>query len=343
MREGELVTFRVDGALAQAIPPFYWHNDLAGHRADLSAVPLQGQSILLPQTWNLISFRVEPPTSLVEAVLGSISGKYDRVLGEDGIWDANVPPAFRTLVELHAGRSYYLRLNTASANLLIEGSSVAVTTPLSLHAGWNWVGYLPQASLPVTTALNSISGRYQRVLGAGGLFYDVRYPTFSTLKQMAPGQGYRIFATQATTLTYPSGAVSAGMPDLPAENAARHPGLACPVIETLHLTLLFGSLRIGEAPAPVGTHIEVLTPRGEVAGCTVVETPAQYGFMAVSGEDTTAQPAIPGFRPGEPIRLRVNGLTAALDEALIWQDDLTPHRLDLAATPRQLWLPLIVR
>jgi hypothetical protein len=341
MRAGELVTFRVDGALAQATPFFYWHNDTTEHWTDLVAVPLSGQSILLPQTWSFLSFRVAPPVPLLEAVLGSIAGKYDRVLGEEGFWSADIPPQFRTLTELRAGRSYYLRLTVPSANLLIEGSSLAVTTPLPLHPQWNWVGYLPQTAMPVTVALGSIAGSYQRVLGTAGQFYDVRYPTFSTLKQMAPGQGYRIYATQAATLTYPTTTAAAApvlTPKTPGDQAG-----ACRVTPTPNLTLLFGALTVNDRPAAVGALVEALTPRGEVAGCFVVETPGQYGFMAVFGEDPTARPPIPGFRADEPVRLRVNGLAVAAAEAIRWQDDLTPHQADLAATPYRHWLPLIAK
>jgi hypothetical protein len=341
MQEGQLVTFRVDGALATATPPFYWHNDTAEHWTDLVAVPLSGQSILLPQEWNLFSFRVAPPVPLLEAVLGSIAGKYDRVLGEAGFWSTDIPPQFRTLTELHAGRSYYLRLTVPSANLLIEGTSLAASTPISLHPQWNWVGYLPQTTLPVTVALSSIAGRYQRVLGTAGQFYDVRYPTFSTLKQMAPGQGYRIYATQAATLTY-GAATAAVAPDLTPKTPLDQAG-ACRVTSTPNLTLLFGALTVNDRPALAGTIVEALTPRGEVAGCFVVETPGQYGFMAVFGEDPTAQPPIGGFRPAEPVRLRVNGLEVAAAEAIRWQDDLTPHQVDLAAKPFRHWLPLIAR
>jgi hypothetical protein len=279
---------------------------------------------------------------LLAAVLASIDGKYDRVLGAEGIYDADIPPQFRTLTELHATRSYYLRLDgVASANLLIEGSPLAVSTPIPLQVGWNWVGYLPQTALPVTVALSSLAGSYQRVLGAGGQFYDVRYPTFSTLKQMAPGQGYRIYATQAATLTYPSAAAALApdaRPGTPADQAA-----PCRVTATPNLLLLFGALTVNDRPAAVGTVVEALTPRGDVAGCFVVDTPGQYGFMALFGEDPTATPAIPGFRPDEPIRLRVNGLETTLAEPIRWQDDLAPRRVDLAATPYRHWLPLIAR
>ncbi len=342
MRDGELASFRVDGAPATATPLFYWHNDWAPHQADLAAAPLAAQAILLQPNWNLVSFRVEPPVPLVESVLSSIAGKYCRVHGEQAVYDCSIPAQFRSLKELHAAKAYYLRLDGgASANLLVEGVSVPVTTSLPLHQGWNWIGYLPSATLPVTQALESIAGAYQRVLSLNQ-YYDTRYPpSFSTLKQMAPGQGYLIYATQVATLTYPSTLLA----DLTGVPTPVRSGDGCQVTPTPELTLLFGYLRLAGEPAPAGMRVEAVTPRGEVAGCASVEEAGQYGFMAVYGEDGTATPAIPGFREGEPIRLRVNGTDVALPEPAAWHADRSPHQVDigLAGPSRRIWLPIIVK
>ena len=89
---------------------------------------------------------------------------------------------------------------------------------------------------------------------------------------------------------------------------------------TPDLTLVFGGLTLNGQPAPAGTRVEALTPRGDVAGCFVVDTPGQYGFMPLYGEDPTAAPPIPGFRQGEAIRLRVNGMAVTATE-LTWEGD----------------------
>ena len=57
----------------------------------------------------------------------------------------------------------------------------------------------------------------------------------------------------------------------------------------------------------MGTRVEVVTPRGDVAGCFTVEDIGQYGFLTVYGEDASASPTIPGFRADEPIAVRVKG------------------------------------
>ena len=339
MRDGELVTFRVNGALAVPDPPLEWHDDKTPHPVDIEAGITRAQPILLTPGWNLISFYVEPPVPLVDTVLQhSILGKYCLVLGEKDIYDCEVPEHYRSLKELHGGRGYYLRLEGgASANLLVEGVPITPTTPIPLHPGWNWVGYLPRASQPVTVALQSIVGHYLWVTD-GSRFYDPALPEFSTLTEMEPGHGYLIYPTDAVTLTYPSGdGTAAGL------TSAAPTGICPEVAPTPYFTLLYGSLNLNSAPAPVGTRIEVITPRGEVAGCFIVDEAGQYGFMPVYGEDA-GNPPIPGFREGEPLTLRFNGWYVASVTTPTWTDDKQPHRVDMAVTiPYRLYLPLLLR
>jgi hypothetical protein len=340
MRAGELVAFRVNGASAVATPLFYWHDDKAPHRVDLAGGHIEVQIILLKPGWNLISFRVEPPAPLVNQVLKPIEGRYDRVLGETGVYSPSLPDVYNTLKEMHCGKAYYLRLTgSTSTNLLVEGLRCAANTPIPLHQGWNWIGYLPQATLPVTQALQSIAGLYQRVLSLDKT-YDPSLPEFSTLKEMKEDEGYLIYMNQAATLTYPAGGGAGGQGSRGAEEAIES---GCPGQPTPYATLVYGTLSLNGAPAPAGTRVEVVTPRGEVAGCFVVVRAGQYGLMHVYGADNTAQPPIGGFQDGEPLRFQVNGILASTSIAPSWQDDKTPHRVNLNVGLYPLYLPLILK
>ena len=112
---------------------------------------------------------------------------------------------------------------------------------------------------------------------------------------------------------------------------------------TPFFTLVYGELAAGDRPAPLGAVIEVLTPRGEVAGCGVVRHEGHYGFLHVFGEDG-GDPPVPGFRDGEPLAFRVNGVPASAKPRQTWANDLTPHQVDLAVDSVRfdLYLPLAV-
>ncbi|MCX7689067.1 MAG: hypothetical protein N2045_13975, partial [Fimbriimonadales bacterium] len=340
MRAGELVKFRVNGIPAIARPSLYWQDDKAPHQVNLATGSTDGQCSYLNANWNLISFRMEPPVPSVGDVLRAIQGRYCRVLSETGIYDCALNPVYRTLKEMHPGQGYWLKVEGGSgANLRVEGISLPADTPIPLHQYWNWIGYYPSTAMPITTALQSIAGHYQRVLSRDKT-YDPAHPELSDLWTLEPGQGYQILATAPVTLTYPASlevaqqAASRWSPAM--SNTCQH------VSPTPYRTLLYGALTINGQPAPAGTRVEIVTPRGDVAGCFVTRQAGLYGYVQVYGEDHSP-PLLPGFRLGEPLAFRVNGLPAIPMGTMSWQDDLSPHAVNLNATRNEVYLPLILK
>lgn len=335
MRASEIVEFRVNGIPAVAVPSLYWQDDKAPHQVDLAIGSTEGQCTWLRPNWNLISFRPEPPVPSVEDVLRSVDGRYCRVLGENGVFDCTLAPVYQTLDEMHPGLGYYLQTTgTTGANLRVEGMPLAAGTPLPLHEYWNWVGYLPAAPMPVATALSSIDGSYLMVLSLDKT-YDPAHPELSDLQNLDPGQGYLIRATSPVTLIYPELARTS-------TEVTEAESPPCDAVSpTPYRTLVYGKLTLGDRPAPVGTRVEVITPRGEVAGCSLVREAGLYGYVQVYGEDG-GDPRLPGFRPGEPLAYRVNGLPAVPASELNWADDLMPHAVDLLLSVHSIYLPLII-
>jgi hypothetical protein len=355
MRNDEIIEFRINGIPAVATPSLYWHNDWTQYTINLAIGSTEGQCSYLGPGWNLISTRMEPPVPTVERVLRSVQGRYCRVRAEKGIYDCDLDPVYRNLKELGPRQGYYLKLDgTTGANMRIEGISLPVTTPLPLHTYWNWVSYLPTATLPITTALQSIEGHYLIVLSLDKL-YDPADPEGSDLLTLEPGQGYLIRATDPVTLVYPSGLVLSRSPEqsegvaegveVTSTSGSARPLMAstCPAVSpTPYRTLLRGSVTIRGTPAPVGTRVEIITPRGEVAGCTIVRYAGQYGYVHVYGEDSSTPP-VPGFREGEPLAFRVDGRPALPATAVAWNNDLEPHVVDLIVDSSQIYLPMVMK
>ena len=112
----------------------------------------------------------------------------------------------------------------------------------------------------------------------------------------------------------------------------------CPTVpNTPSFTFAYGPVQLYGSAAAVGTVVEALSPRGDLAGCFEVETSGAYGAMHIYGEDTSASPAIPGMRDGETVVFRVDGVPAGATPELIWHDDRDLHQIDLDA---QATLPL---
>ncbi len=105
---------------------------------------------------------------------------------------------------MDAEHGYWVNLEQ-SGYLVIDGAELPLDTPIQLEQGWNLVGYLPQAPLPVPNALASIAGKYDKLLGysqGATSFYTDLPPQLNTLNIMERGKGYWIHMMEPGTLDY---------------------------------------------------------------------------------------------------------------------------------------------
>jgi len=237
-------------SLSDSIPacstqPPVWtgNNDIWGLNFNL----LSDQLIPLRQGWNLFSFSVNkvyydsemPPNvptlsnaifekvSSLNDVLISIDGKYSEIRNSDingeQTFDANAPPYSNTLHYLASGYGYWIKMYEPGI-LRLSGVRAKPSDTLSLHEGWNLIGYwhtdmqydsyLPP-SVPIScqvietkvTGLNkileSIDGKYSYVRGVdinGG--HDFNFTPFSDMHYMAPGYGYWLKMNEASEFAY---------------------------------------------------------------------------------------------------------------------------------------------
>jgi len=332
MRPDEMVTFKINGAVAVSTPTLYWSDDHASHNIDLNAGDVGGQMLMLQPGWNLVSVNVEPPDPQISSVLSSINGQYDRMLGEYGVFIPDLPDPFNSLREMHSSVGYYLRVtDPATINLIVEGIPQC-NSSIDLHAGWNWIGG-PCSPYPITTALESIAGLYQRVLSLDKT-YDPSLPEYSTLTEMRPGEGYLIYMSDSATLTYPSGEIFS-QPEPAIQNDA-----CSEVHPTPFSTLVYGHIDIVGRPVSVGSVVEFVTPQGAVAGCSVIAEAGLLPITQVYGADDSGI----GFADGDLLRLRVNGYEV-VDESIdiTWSDDKATHYIQTDLDGYTIFIPVIVR
>jgi hypothetical protein len=109
-------------------------------------------------------------------------------------------------------------------------------------------------------------------------------------------------------------------------------GVCPPVQNTPLFTIVYGTVTLNGAAAPVGTVVEARSPRGDVVGCFVVSTVGNYGSMYIYGEDTSVSPPVPGMRNGETISFRVNSASATASPQIAWSNDHDLHQVNLSAT-----------
>ncbi len=287
------------------------------------------QARTLHHGWNLMAPCVDTRGLSVAAVVESLQGDYDLILGEQGTFAPVLSPMFWTLSEMTPPWAYWVRV---TSSLPITFTQVAgmfdPTTPITLAKGWHWIGYCVSASQPVSVALQSIAGKYNIVIGETGVYVPGLPPQYQTLRSLDQEKGYLVRMVADGVLQYPAVA-----PLFRARTEARYEqkvGSACRVARTPYMTLVYGQVRLNGQPAPPGTVVEAITPRGEVAGCFEVHTASYFGVVQVYGADEPA--GIPGFRAGEPITWQVNGVPAVAEPRVTWQDDKTLHEVILRAT-----------
>jgi hypothetical protein len=320
MRAGEPVIFKVNGVPATITSgSSIWQNDRDTHTVNLAA------SSLAP----------------VEKVLkGDVEGKYTKLLCPEGTY--RPPPAnpiFNSCHTMQPGLGYLIYM-TEPATLIIRGTRVPADTPLGLKQGWNWIGYLPECSLAIETALTSIDGRFDLLHGEDGTYQPPPENPANNLHQVGPGCGYMIRMTEAATLTYPASACGVALTQT-SEVSETSEVWTCDAIPTPYFTSFYGTVMLGNRPYPAGAWIEALSPRGEVVGCSQIVEEGVYPFLRVYGADEDMD--IPGMQAGEPVAFWVNGRMVELGNPPYWQNDRDVHELDLRVEPIWVYLPLVWR
>ncbi len=116
----------------------------------------------LAQGWNLISFPISPETTILPDALASIAGQYDRVIGYAASdtkdpWKTYAPtnpPYARELSALNEQMGFWV--HTTQATTLQVTGTIATTTAIPLHVGWNLVGYPRSTPLSPEQAFASL-------------------------------------------------------------------------------------------------------------------------------------------------------------------------------------------
>jgi hypothetical protein len=167
---------------------------------------VQTFTVDLAEGWNLFSLPIEPSNGSLSEVLSSIEGKYTGIYQFSGtIYEASIPGLPTTAIsELRAGRGYWIH-TTESVSFTVSGK--AASRSLQLQSGWNLIGFNSTGVLTVESALSSIKGKYLVLYSFDNasnnyLGYSEEY-AISDIKELRPGVGYWIYASEETTWTLP--------------------------------------------------------------------------------------------------------------------------------------------
>ena len=156
-----------------------------------------GTQVSVKQSWNLISFPLEPLAPEPSAVLASIEGKYNSIWAYDPEtgWSMYAPGAPGVLDELVTGKGYWLEMYESET--LILAGTVPDSTDIFLKGGkWTLAGY---SSLSPRTPESCMSGVADKINSVWEYSPDTGWSVYvpggvGNLDLMKPGYGYWIKA-----------------------------------------------------------------------------------------------------------------------------------------------------
>ena len=157
--------------------------------------------------WNWFSLNLIPNDLAVNAVLAGLGATNGDLIRGQFAFSQFVEGAgwFGSLQTLNNESMHLLRL-AKPAKLEVIGYAVDVeTTSIPIVVGWNWIGYLPQNSIEVNRALESLPAQTGDIIKsqfAFAQFIEGR-GWIGSLRFMRPKQAYQLFSQQAGTLNYP--------------------------------------------------------------------------------------------------------------------------------------------
>ena len=157
----------------------------------------------LAKGWNWISTnRNDASQREVLTFLAPVADHVQRLVGQtQELVNDSQYGLVGNLQALDVTAAYKLQLDDA-ATLPMDGAAVSTGTPIHLHQGWNWIGYLPVVYLNVNKALEHFSATAgDRILSQNG-FAEYDGSTWVNDFLMKPGNGYMYYAVESADLVY---------------------------------------------------------------------------------------------------------------------------------------------
>ena len=170
------------------------------------------QTLALQPAWNWISMNIKPLDAATEKVFEPVLGEITMVKSKTEFFTVNTPDTTYagSLKTIDVTSSYRVQAQRA-ATLTIDGTAVnCAQTPVSIHNGWNWIGYLPLQTMSVSDALADIepvAGDLIKSKTAFAVYDGAQW--VGTLTRMTPGEGYmyQSHASEPFTFLYPGASV----------------------------------------------------------------------------------------------------------------------------------------
>jgi len=109
------------------------------------------------------------------------------------------------LTTLEPQQGYKLKMTQAVDNIWSGLTAKPETTTITLHKGWNWIGYVPVISQGLTDAFAGLNASENAVIKCEDDFATFTGGTWvGSLGELSPGHGYMYYSDTEQTFTYPT-------------------------------------------------------------------------------------------------------------------------------------------
>ena len=275
------------------------------------------QTLAIQQAWNWISLNINPivasPQKVFEPVLGDITTvKSKTQFFTVNTADTTYAGSLKTMDVTSSYRVNALR----ETSLSIDGTAInCAQTPITIHTGWNWIGYLPLQTMSVGDALADIepaSGDLIKSKFAFAVYDGSQW--VGTLTRMTPGEGYMYLSHAAAdfTFNYPesnSPKLTANSQKLIAKANAFTP-VTDPYSGNMSIVA-----RVMNGDEPVHG-VEVGVFAGDECRGAAVEDEGNYWFISVAGDEPTPL-TIKVYDPAEQKTTLVGQSLEYIDDATL--------------------------
>lgn len=259
--------------------------------------PVVEQVVPLVTGWNWLSFNALPETPTVTNVLGAYTAQdNDLIKGVAGSATYFGGAWFPATFAIEPGKMYMLRRQQAGGgNFTVTGPPADPTHTLSLVAGWNWLGYIPQEGRGLGAALDSLTLADNDLVksqqdGTATFFGGQWFPGTVMIQ---PGRGYLLRLAQAQSFAYDgmAGASAAPMAFEPeaSETASAAPGWMAPVGKENSMTV-YAAVQIDGAPVTATGSLLAAFDGADVAGVAeVMDGPVGKLFQLTIWSDSASK------------------------------------------------------
>jgi|GEM_PF-5749635 len=272
-------------------------NGLYSSISKLEATKEVQQTITLKPGWSWISTNIAPKNPAVDQVFSQIPGLSILINGAGQFY---IPGVINGIGDWQILDGYKLYVSSIDT-LTVRGELSAPTTPIALAAGWNFISYLPKDSLDIETALASVFTNIAIAKQDDGKFFIPG--VINAIGCMKMGRGYKLFVTDACTLTYPAAPEPDSEP-LPKAgwDSAVHFSYRADTGESY--SIIIDEAFLGSEPLSLNSEIGVFSPEGICVGAVVWDGTKPKALCAWLDDSQTIT-VKDGYITGEEMSFRI--------------------------------------